>query len=217
MERIRLESVSKKFGENSIFKNLNFSCHAGDIIGLTGNNGVGKTTLIKILCGLVRPNSGNIFINGNHASSNRNMWMQNVGVLLEGSRSIYWRLSAIQNINYFSGLKGVFGKLADSQAKKMLQFFGLWEIRNQKVENFSFGMKQRLALACSVVHSPSVIILDEPTSGLDAQSTELLEKYIHLLSQEKKSIILASHDLEMVSKISTKKFKIENCVLNEIF
>jgi len=216
MEKIRAVGLSKKFGGTSLFNELNFSFHTGHIIGLTGNNGVGKTTLIKLLCGLIYPDYGMLFVNGVEAKSNRKKWMEDVGVVLEGSHTVYWRLSALQNIIYFSGLKGFFGSIAYTQAEKTLRFFELWNVKDKKVETFSFGMKQRLALACSISHSPSIVILDEPTSGLDAKSTEILESYICSLAKEDKTVILASHDQDMVSRISTRILRIENGILNEV-
>lgn len=214
MERIKVINISKDFGNHSLFCKVNFSFHAGEIIGLSGKNGTGKTTFIKLLCGLIYPNSGQIFINGIDARKNRTKWMEDVGTLLEGSRSLYWRLSALQNFIYFAGLKKVFGKEAMHRAEKILQFFGLWDVKNEKVEIFSFGMKQRLALACSVAHSPSIVLLDEPTSGLDIISSQILENYIGILAKENKTVLLASHDHEMVARISTSKLTIEHGVIN---
>lgn len=217
MERIKIVDASKKFGNLSIFHELNFSFYGGEIIGLSGNNGVGKTTFIKLLCGLIYPDSGQIFINGIDVKKNRKKWMEDVGILLDGSRSMYWRLSALQNFIYFSGLKGIFGNKALIQAEKILQLFDLWDVREKKVETFSFGMKQRLALACSISHTPSIVLLDEPTSGLDSASTQILEEYICLLAKENKTIILASHDQEMITRLSTRKLIIENGSINDTF
>lgn len=210
MERIKVVNLSKSFGTHSLFCEINFSFQAGEIIGIIGKNGVGKTTFIKLLCGLIYPDSGQIFINGFDARKNRTRWMKDVGTLLECSRSLYWRLSALQNFIYFAGLKRIFGSEALAQAKKNLEFFDLWNLKDEKVESFSFGMKQRLALACSVAHFPSIILLDEPTSGLDATSSRILEDYIGALAKENKTVLLVSHDHEMITRMSTRKLTIEN-------
>ena len=214
MERIKAINLSKDFGKNSLFSNVNFSFRSGEIIGLSGKNGVGKTTFIKLLCGLIYPDSGQIFINGIESRKNRTKWMEDIGTLLEGSRSLHWRLSALQNFIYFAGLKRIFGNEAMIRADEILQLFGLWDVKNEKVETFSFGMKQRLALACSVAHSPSIVLLDEPTSGLDAISSQILENYIGIMAQENKTVLLASHDHEMIVRISTSRLTIENGVIN---
>lgn len=217
MERIKAIDLSKDFGKHPLFSKVNLSFYAGEIIGLSGKNGIGKTTFIKLLCGLIYPDSGQIFINGIDARKNRTKWMEDVGTLLDGSRSLYWRLSALQNFIYFVGLKRIFGKEAIIRAKKNLQFFELWEVKDEKVETFSFGMKQRLALACSVAHSPSIVLLDEPTSGLDKISSRILENYIGLLAKENKTVLLASHDSEMIARISTRRLTIENGFINCAF
>jgi len=217
MERVNIINVSKKFGGVSLFCRANFSFYAGEIIGLSGNNGAGKTTFIKLLCGLIYPDSGQISVNGIDIKKNRTRCMRDVGVLLEGSRSLYWRLSAMQNFIYFAGLKSVFGKGAFTRAEKALQCFDLWDVRNSKVETFSFGMKQRLSLACSVSHSPSIILLDEPTSGLDAISAKMLENYIILLANENRTIVLASHDHKMIERVSTRRLIIDNGIISDTF
>lgn len=216
METISVVGVSKTFGKKTLFKNLNFTSHAGEIIGLTGSNGIGKTTLLKLLCGLIHPDCGTIYLKGIEVHSNRKKYMQDMGAFLEGSRTVYWRLSALQNIIYFSGLKGIFGKRADSQAEKMLRFFDLWDVKHKKVETFSFGMKQRLALACSLTHAPSIIILDEPTSGLDHVSVEMFKTYIRVLAEEKKTIIMAAHDQNIIHDVSNRILRIENGILRGI-
>ena len=214
MERIKVVNLSKDFGNSPLFCKVNFSFYPGEIIGLSGKNGAGKTTFIKLLCGLIYPDSGQIFINGLDARKNRTKWMDDVGTQLEGFRSLYWRLSALQNFMYFAGLKRIFGNQAKIRAEKNLQLFGLWDVKDEKVETFSFGMKQRLALACSVAHSPSIVLLDEPTSGLDIISSQILEHYIGVLAKENKTVLLASHDHEMIARVSTSRLTIENGVIN---
>jgi len=215
MERVKIINVSKTFGDTPLFCQANFSFYAGEIIGLSGNNGVGKTTFIKLLCGLIYPDSGQISLNGIDVKKNRTKCMRDVGALLEGSRSLYWRLSALQNFIYFAGLKSIFGKHAFARAEKILQLFDLWDVRNSKVETFSFGMKQRLSLACSVSHSPSILLLDEPTSGLDAISAKMLENYMILLAGENNTIVLASHDHKMIERVSTRRLIIDKGVISD--
>lgn len=214
MERVKVINLSKKFGNIPIFHSTTLSFKSGDIVSLTGINGSGKTTFIKVLCGLISPDTGTIFINGSPGDKNRKKWMLDMGVLLDGARSLYWRLTALQNLIYFSGLKGVFGRDSMVNAEKSLKFFKLWDVRDSKVETFSYGMKQRLALACSIPHDPSIIIMDEPTSGLDYVSIKILEDFIHLLSKENKTIILATHDTQIINNLScTLKLNIRNGII----
>ncbi|MGK5595271.1 MAG: ABC transporter ATP-binding protein [Parachlamydiaceae bacterium] len=217
MERVKINNLSKRYSDRLAFQHINFSFYAGKTIGLLGDNGAGKTTLIKLICGLIHPDDGQVFVNGIDIQKQRSKSMQGLGVFLEGYRSTYWRLTAWQNLLYFSGLKGTFGKAAHNQAENLLKKFDLWDERNIKVETLSFGMKQRLALACSVSHDPSIILLDEPTSGLDRQSNVIFESFIHQLATENKLVIIASHDHDMIKRISDSALIIKGGTLNYVF
>lgn len=217
MERIKISNLSKRYSDRFVFQCINFSFYTGSTIGLLGDNGVGKTTLIKLICGLIYPDAGQVFVNGIDIQKHRSKSMQSMGVFLEGSRSTYWKLTAWQNLLYFSGLKGTFGKAAHGRAENLLKKFDLWDERNIKVESLSFGMKQRLALACSVSHDPSIILLDEPTSGLDRQSNVIFEGFIHQLASENKLVIIASHDHDMIKRIGNSALIIKNGTLNYVF
>ena len=200
----------KSYASRCVFHQTNISFYAGEIIGLIGENGIGKTTFIKLLCGLIHPDEGQIFINGINIQKNKAKCMQSMGVLLEGSRSVYWRLSAWQNFIYFSGLKGVFNKEAYKRAEELFKFLEIWEAKDNKAETLSYGMKQRLAFACSISHYPSVVLLDEPTTGLDSGSNLIFEHFIKQLSNENKTIIIASHDHDMIERLSHKIFRIKD-------
>lgn len=216
MERIKITNLTKNYANQCVFQQVNISFYSGEIIGLIGENGVGKTTFIKLLCGLIHPDSGQVFINGININSERVKCMQNIGVLLEGSRSIYWKLSALQNFIYFSGLKGIFGRKAYERGERMLKLLDLWKVREKKAEIFSYGMKQRLAFACSISHLPSVILLDEPTTGLDASSSCILEGFIKQLCDDNKTIIIASHDHHMIERLAHKIVNIRNGSFNNV-
>lgn len=209
-DRITIKNVSKAFASRSILKEINVSFSSGQVVGILGANGSGKTTLIKLMCGLVYPDEGSILINGLDIASNRFKIMSDLGVLLDGSRGLYWRLSAWQNFVYFSGLKGKFGKSVKEQGKYLFTYFGLSDKRDQKVESFSLGMKQKLSICCALSHGPNVILLDEPTIGLDCEAQELLMRLIKSKAVELKTILIASHDVEMLNNICDQKFTICN-------
>lgn len=216
MEKIKINNLAKSYANQCILRPTNISFNSGEIIGIIGENGVGKTTFIKLLCGLISPDSGRIFINGLDNQKNRAKCMQSIGVLLEGSRSVYWRLSALQNFIYFSGLKGIFGCKAFERAELLFKLLDLLDIKDKKVETFSYGMKQRLAFACSISHNPSIILLDEPTTGLDMRSNLILEAFIEQLAHENKTIIIASHDHDLVNRLSHKTLRIKDGIFNNV-
>ncbi len=203
-EKVKITNVSKTFNSKLIFQNINVSFHQAQIIGILGANGSGKTTFIKILCGLIHPDSGSISINNLDVTCNRSKIMRHIGVLLDGSRCLFWRLSAWHNFVYFCGLKGIFGKTIHKIGVEAFNFFDLWEFRHQKVETFSCGMKQKLSIICALAHNPNVIFLDEPTTGFDHKSRCSFEILIKKLSSENKTIIIASHDKEIIGNVCNR-------------
>ncbi len=206
--------MSKSFASQLILKDVSVSFLPGQVVGVLGANGSGKTTFIKLICGLVSPDKGSIVINGLNIVSNRRIIMASLGVLLDGSRHLYWRLSAWQNFTYFSGLKGLFGDSVQQRGKTLLSLFGLWDQRNQKVESFSLGMRQKLSMCCALAHDPHIILLDEPTSGLDSDSQHLLATLLQARALEKKTILVASHDVHLLNQICDRQVVIEKgCVL----
>jgi len=189
-ETINVKNISKSFSNKNILENVNVSFYEKEIIGIIGLNGAGKTTFLKMLCGIIYPDNGSILINGLNIQLQRTDVMKNLGALLNGSRNLYWRLSAWKNFVYFSGLKGVFGNILLERGKNIFKIFNLWEVKDQKVETLSNGMKQKLSIACILAHNPNVILLDEPMLGLDASSQESLENFlINACQKENKTIV----------------------------
>lgn len=208
--RIEIIAVSKNYLSKCVFKNINVSFFPGEIIGLTGKNGSGKTTLVKMLCGLIAPDAGAILIDSLNISQDKRKIMKTMGVLLDGSRSLYWRLSAWENYRYFAGLKGIFGTTVQTLGQELMQLFDLWDVKHQPVESFSLGMKQKLSLCCALCHNPTTIILDEPTIAIDAASKICMKRLLEKLSQDGKTVIITSHENEMLQEICTRHVIISN-------
>ena len=120
-------------------------------MGLLGPNGAGKTTTIKMMCGQIRPTSGLTRLNGHHVASDRGQAMRQIGAILEGTRNVYWRLSAWENLVYFGGLKGVGRRALRSRAEWLLRGLDLWDRRKTEVREFSRGMQQKVAIACALI------------------------------------------------------------------
>lgn len=214
---IHLRCLSKQFLGKIVIKNFEECFYPGEVIGIIGKNGVGKTTLIKLISGLIRPDAGEVLIFSKNNEFFHKDCMLRVGTLLENSRALYWRLSVWRNFVYFSGLKGIFGKGVLENAKKILNLFGLWELKNVIVETLSTGMKQRMAIVSAICHDPSIILLDEPTIGLDHDVKQVLVDMIKRFSEEKKTIVVTSHDHNFISSVSGKIYKIENSGLDCVF
>ena len=202
MPIIEVEKLTKKFGSYVAVNHLNFSVDEGEVFGLLGPNGAGKTTTIRMLAGLISCSEGSAKVKGYVINSDSLKVRETVGILTENP-SLYEKLTAYENMDFFAQAYGLTEPTKKNQRiKEMLEFFGLWERRNDKVGTFSKGMKQKLAIARALVHKPSVIFLDEPTSGLDPESSKEVRDLIAQLShQEKSTILLCTHHLEDAEKL----------------
>lgn len=181
---------------------LNLSLHRGQIFGLLGTNGAGKTTTIKMICGLVTPTSGTIRVEGFDARKDRGKVMRRIGAVLEGTRNVYWRLTAWHNLIYFGRLKGVKSADLKTRAAHLLSEMGLWERRFDEVGKFSRGMQQKVAIAAALMADPPLLLLDEPTLGLDVQASRYVKDLLLKLAGEQgKTIILTTHQLDVAQSV----------------
>jgi ABC-2 type transport system ATP-binding protein len=156
---------------------------------------------MKMVCGLVRPTSGQIFLNGVDVSRHKRAAMSQIGAVLEGARNVYWRLSAWQNLIYFGRLKGGSKKIKET-AEQLLHELDLWDRRSDEVRFFSRGMQQKVALAAALMNDPPVLLLDEPTLGLDVQAARSIKNLINKLAAEQgKTIILTTHQLDIAQEL----------------
>jgi len=204
---IELENVSKVYRGHknatiSAVESLTLTIGGSQVFGILGANGAGKTTAIKMICGLVTPTTGSIRLNGYDVSRQRSQAARQIGAVLEGTRNIYWRLSAWDNLMYFGRLKGCSGRKLVERGEQLLQALGLWERRDSQVRYFSRGMQQKVAVACAVMADPPIVLLDEPTLGLDIQAALTVKHWIaHLAREEGKTIILTTHQLDLAQDV----------------
>ncbi len=196
------EGLTRKFGSFVAVDSLSLEINEGEVFGLLGPNGAGKTTTLRMLSCLISPSKGSATIAGYDIHREPLAVRQAVGILTENP-SLYERLTAYENMNFFAEAYG----LADAQERharirELLEFFALWERRNDKAATFSKGMKQKLAIARAIVHKPAVLFLDEPTSSLDPESAKEIRDLMEMLSQhEKRTILLCTHRLEDAEKL----------------
>lgn len=173
----------------------------GQIFGFLGPNGAGKTTTVKMMCGLVTPTAGQVLLNGHDVARQRRAAMQQIGAVLEGTRNVYWRLSAWQNLMYFGRLKGRTAALKE-RATQLLTDLDLWSRRDDEVRDFSRGMQQKVAIACALIADPPILLLDEPTLGLDVHASRTLKSWIQELALTKnKTVILTTHQLDVAQEL----------------
>ncbi|MFC1916777.1 ABC transporter ATP-binding protein [Chloroflexota bacterium] len=189
---IETYDLTRKFRESTAVSELSLEVGEGEVLGFLGPNGAGKTTTIRMLAGIITPTSGYSIVAGLRPEQEPERLHEVIGLLTE-SPGFYHRLSARLNLEFFAG----FYTNLDSkrQVEKYLKLMGLWERSDDKVGNFSKGMKQRLALARALLHEPKVLFLDEPTAGLDPEVALEVRDLIKKLSSEGHTIFLSTHNL----------------------
>lgn len=177
-------------------KRVEFSVQQGEIFGLLGPNGAGKTTTIKMISTLLEPTSGHVIVNGFDTVKEARKVRQSLGTVLAGERSIYWKLTARENLEYFGALYGMSRERARARAQELLDRLELSKRADELVENYSSGMKQRIALGKALMADPAILLLDEPTVGLDPQAARRLREIILELKEEGRTILLTTHYME---------------------
>lgn len=207
---IAVAGLTKTYGERIVVAGVSFSLCAGEILALLGPNGAGKTTTIKMALGLILPTSGYAEIMGYDMSHAKEMRVgaQHVGAVLEGARNAYWRLSALENLRYFGGLRGLSRSQIDDRAHDLLTKLDLIEQRDVEVRKFSRGMQQKVAIANALMHNPDILILDEPTLGLDVAAARLLEETVANLAAEGKAVLLTTHVMDLAQRLAGRIFVI---------
>ncbi len=176
----------------------------GEIFGLLGPNGAGKSTTIRMLCTLLEPTSGTARVNGYDILKQASLVRQNLGTLLAGERSIYWKLTARENLQYFAALFHLPPDVAKKRVNELLERLELTARADDLVEKFSTGMRQRVAIGKALVANPPILLLDEPTLGLDPQAARNLRELIASLKQEGHTILLTTHYMEEADQLSDR-------------
>lgn len=190
---------------------VSFEVEQGEILGLLGPNGAGKTTTVKMICGLIKPDSGKVVISGEDNSRHRNRALKKLSAVLEGNRNIYWRLTVRENLEFFSALKGLNPKHIQKEIDYYIDLFDLREKANESARKLSRGMQQKLAIAVAMVSQSEVVLLDEPTLGLDVKASyEIRELLKKIAREDGRTIILTTHDMNVVQDICDRVVIINN-------
>jgi ABC-2 type transport system ATP-binding protein len=180
---------------------ISFTIQEGEIFGLLGPNGAGKTTTIRMLCTLLEPTSGTATINGYDITRQANLVRQSLGAVLTGERSIYWKLTGRENLEYFAALYHIPQAIARRRIDELLERLDIASRADEYVERYSSGMKQRIAIAKALLANPPVLLLDEPTIGLDPQSARNLRELILEIKREGRTIVLTTHYMEEADQL----------------
>jgi ABC-2 type transport system ATP-binding protein len=193
---IEIQSLSKKYKEADFFSvnNLSLVVNKGEIFGLLGPNGAGKTTLISMLCGLLKPTSGNFTVEGYTYKNDSHAIKKTIGVVPQ-EYALYPTLTARENLAYFGSMYGLRGKDLKQKINDSLDYLGLIKFADKRIDTFSGGMKRRINLIAGLLHEPSVLFLDEPTVGVDVHSKNVIIEYLKEINSRGTTIIYTSHHL----------------------
>ena len=203
MNVLEIQHLTKKFGDSVAVDNISLSIEEGEIFGLLGANGAGKSTTIHMISSLLRSNEGEILILGKNIAKHRKFAKMNIGIVPQ-DLAIYEDLTAYENVKFFAGLYGLRGAHLHNRVEEALQFVGLSDKHKSFPKNFSGGMKRRLNIACAIAHRPKLIIMDEPTVGIDPHSRNYILESVKKLNAMGCTIIYTSHYMEEVEEICTR-------------
>lgn len=213
---IEVFNLTKKFKETIAVNNISFKVDEGTVFGLLGENGAGKTTTLRVLATMLKPTKGTAVINGYDIMEEPAEVREEIGILFGGETGLYDRLTARENIEYFGLLNGMNKREITFSIEKLSKRLDMDEYIDRKVGKFSKGMKQKVSLARSIVHNPSIMLFDEPTSGLDVTSVRIVHEFIRELRADGKTIIFSSHSMAEVEKLCDEVAIINKGVLVEV-
>ena len=207
MALLEVEKLSKTYRKRKTkevvqaVKDVSFEVRQGEILGLLGPNGAGKTTTIKMICSLIRPDSGRVRVNGVDNLRGRLRSLRHISAVLEGNRNLYWRLSVRENMDYFVGNRGESPRKRKRDIERILEIFKLSDKSDELVNNLSRGMQQKLAIAVALLANTELILLDEPTLGLDVETGYEVREVLRQISDEGRTIIISTHDMPVVQDL----------------
>lgn len=194
---LEIKKINKKYGDQDALIDVSFSLKKGDIVGFLGPNGAGKTTLMKIITSIIKPDSGDITINGYDTQKNEISTKRQIGYLAENN-PLYKDMLVTEYLDFVASLYEIENK--KDKVKEIIKKTSLEGEIKKKIEELSKGYKQRVGIAAALVHDPNVLILDEPTTGLDPNQLIEIRKLIQEIGQEK-IVLLSTHILQEIPKI----------------
>jgi ABC-2 type transport system ATP-binding protein len=199
---IETENLTRKFGELTAVDNLTLKVEEGEVFGFLGPNAAGKTTTVRMLCGLIAKTSGKARI-GNFSVDDPEdcLKIRKMVGLLPGDVGLYDSLSAYKNLDFYGKLYEVSPERREENIKQLLSLLGIWERRDHPVGTFSKGTKQKIAIARALIHDPELLFLDEPTANLDPEASKTVRDFVLDLKKEKRTIFINTHNLSEAEKL----------------
>lgn len=209
--RIEIRNLSKQFKKISVLNSINMQLTSGHIYGLNGRNGAGKSVFLKILCGLYKPTTGDIFFDGKSYSQN-NLYLLNMRALIE-KPNFFPELTGYENLLLLAKIQGKIGK---NEIEETLKSVNLFEEKDKKYSEYSLGMKQKLGIAQVLMENPDIIILDEPFNGIEAESVKKISDILKEEKEKGKLIIVSTHIKEDLENLSDYIYYFDNGeIINE--
>jgi ABC-2 type transport system ATP-binding protein len=197
---ILVEGLVKAFGSFRAVDGVSLSVERGEIHGFLGPNGAGKTTTIRMIAGLLKPDAGRVVVDGHDLAREPEAAKRSLGFIPDRP-FLYEKLTAAEFLQFHGGLYGLEGAPVEARALELLELFELTAWRNELVESFSHGMKQRLVMCAAFLHRPPAVLVDEPMVGLDPRGARLIKQIFRVMSQRGVSILMSTHTLEVAEEM----------------
>lgn len=197
---IQVENLHKAFGDVKAVDGVGFRAADGRITGLLGPNGAGKTTTLRMLYTLMKPDQGQVLVDGFDAATQTVEVRRRLGVLPD-ARGLYKRLTARENIQYFAELQNVPAEEFAGRCAALIEALGMEDIADRRIEGFSQGQRVKTAIARALIHDPRNVILDEPTNGLDVMATRAMRSFLRHLRDEGRCVLFSSHIMQEVAAL----------------
>jgi ABC-2 type transport system ATP-binding protein len=200
---IRTDHLSKDYGGKTALADLSMSAEPGEILGFLGPNGAGKSTTVKILTGMIRASGGSATVAGFDVATDPIEVKKRIGYVPE-TAALYDGLTASEYLELVGALHHLEPRAAASRRRELLDLFGLGAVVDQRMTEFSKGMRQKVLIASALLHRPEVLFLDEPLDGLDANAAAVVKEVLKKLAEQGRTILFCSHILEVVERICTR-------------
>ena len=197
---LKVENLTKTFKKINAVENVSFEVNAGEIIGLLGENGAGKTTTLRMVATMLKPTSGNAYIDNYNIIDNPSKIREHIGILFGGDVALYDRLSGRENMTYFAKLNGMSDQEAKQAVDQIAQDLEMVEYIDRPVGKYSRGMKQKVSLARSIIHHPDVMLFDEPTSALDPEMVKEVLDVMKELGEDGMTMVIVTHEMGFAVK-----------------
>ena len=208
----QIKNVSKKFGDETVVRDVTLSLEPGKIYGIAGRNGSGKTVLFKMIIGFLKPTAGKIFVHGKEIGKDVD-FAQDIGVIIE-TPGFLGGFSGFKNLEYLADIKKQIGK---KEIRESMEFVGLDPDSRKKVKKYSLGMRQRLGIAQAIMERPQFLILDEPMNGLDREGAAQIRELFLKLKGQGTTILLASHHREDIDELCDVVYEMEDGCLRNFY